>query len=1082
MKNIKIISAGAGSGKTYRLTQEMVASLKSGEVRAGGIIATTFTKKAAAELQERVRVKLLEEGLTKEADELTHALIGTVHGLGVKLLKRFAYEAGVSPDVSIIAEEDASVLFNESLATVLTSDVIAEMADLTERLGFEKSTRHRTDWRQQLQRLTDVARVNGFNAEVLEESRRRSIDTFTAHVGDLSHNSSEQWYAGLRGTIEATREALKANAADKTKDTQKALVALHEALRQLDLTGTLPWYDWAKLGKLKVGAKSRELMTDLTDYVNGHTGSRPFRHDIERYISTLFRTAERAMTEYQRYKQRRGLVDYTDMEVLLNQLLQNEAVRTVLGEELDLLMVDEFQDTSPMQLALFWQLSKLAKQSVWVGDPKQSIYGFRGAEPSLMRAIVEAVGGIRPENILTHSWRSRAEVVAATNAIFDQAFGDLPTEQIALQPKRLPKAGAASSNHEDEPPTMLPALHYWHFELDDSETGRRTTDAQWLADSLGKAVAETLRTPPTVFDKAAGVYRLLRAGDVAVLCRSNKACQQVALGLHRAGVRAAISRSGLLATAEIALVLACLKFLLHKNDSLSIAEILLLAGDRTLEEITNDRMTYLAERDASDHYVSPWAADHPLIAQLNQLRTDTAELSSAEVLERLLSELDLRRLVVRWGNAQQRLSNIDVLRSLALQYEEHCNRLHTAASLSGWLLYLNELAKNDKDKQGSGESAEAVNVLTYHASKGLEWPLVVCFSLEGNLRDDVFGLHLQRSQDGVDLDDILGNRWLRLWVNPYADQYRNTALLNRLNASPAKEAARQAALEEEARLLYVGITRARDYLVFAGREGKKTDWLNRVYREGHGETPVLVPGSNDTPWSWNGRPLTVQSRTFPYPRVHETYALPTQPLRYLEARAGLPDTPPAPYHIDWKLESPPPQTYLRFAAPESYAPPIELFQPKDGLTVHRTLRYFLLGDQPSLPAEERTRMADHYRIHFEAEAMVSTSTLLDRGTAWQHYLQHTTGRLPTHRDYALRMEHQGRLFEATIASLVDTDEVVYAYHLHPYTKEVGGVEKQAEAYTTRLYYSRRALERLFPGKLVKQAVWFGVLGMVVEVA
>ena len=90
MHNLKIISAGAGSGKTYTLTQEMATLLtpKDGQpapVRASGIIATTFTNKAAAELKERVRVKLLEEGLTAEADELGNAMIGTVHAIGVQL-------------------------------------------------------------------------------------------------------------------------------------------------------------------------------------------------------------------------------------------------------------------------------------------------------------------------------------------------------------------------------------------------------------------------------------------------------------------------------------------------------------------------------------------------------------------------------------------------------------------------------------------------------------------------------------------------------------------------------------------------------------------------------------------------------------------------------------------------------------------------------------------------------------------------------------------------------------------------------------------------------------------------------------
>ena len=118
MKNLKIISAGAGSGKTYSLTQEMAKLLTPdtegrAKVRASGIIASTFTNKAAAELKERVRIELLEGGLTKEADELGNAMIGTVHSIGVQLLKRFAFEAGVSPEVDIIADSDQQMILRQ---------------------------------------------------------------------------------------------------------------------------------------------------------------------------------------------------------------------------------------------------------------------------------------------------------------------------------------------------------------------------------------------------------------------------------------------------------------------------------------------------------------------------------------------------------------------------------------------------------------------------------------------------------------------------------------------------------------------------------------------------------------------------------------------------------------------------------------------------------------------------------------------------------------------------------------------------------------------------------------------------------
>ena len=179
--SIRIISAGAGSGKTYRLTAEMVKLLERG-VRPSGIIATTFTRKAAAELQERVRIKLLENGMHNEAEELTNALIGTVHGLGVKLLQRFAYEAGVSPDIGIMADEDQQVMFNQSLAVVLTQERVQIMEDLCDKLGLHK--RGHYDWRKEVRQLAEIARTNNFSQGIIEESKIKSFDSFFEYLDE----------------------------------------------------------------------------------------------------------------------------------------------------------------------------------------------------------------------------------------------------------------------------------------------------------------------------------------------------------------------------------------------------------------------------------------------------------------------------------------------------------------------------------------------------------------------------------------------------------------------------------------------------------------------------------------------------------------------------------------------------------------------------------------------------------------------------------------------------------------------------------------------------------------------------------
>ncbi|MCB0599413.1 MAG: UvrD-helicase domain-containing protein, partial [Phaeodactylibacter sp.] len=336
--NIRIISAGAGSGKTYRLTSEMVALLKGG-VRASGIIATTFTKKAAAELQERVRVRLLEEGLAEQADQLANALIGTVHGLGVKLLQRFAYEAGVSPQVDIIADEDQQVLFNRSLATVLTGERVEKMEYLSDRLGLNK--RERYDWRQEVKKMTDIARANDFSAEGLEKSKRRSFESFQQFLGQAEEGRPEGYFEHRLDQLMGETIARLENNADETKKTRDAANTLKAFQRTLGLRKYLYWHEWAKISKLSVGAKSRDDAAELLEFAATHHRHPEFQEDIRDFIYSIFEIGMAAIQEYDEYKKRRGLIDYTDMEALVNRLLDKPTVNAVLKQELDLLMVDE---------------------------------------------------------------------------------------------------------------------------------------------------------------------------------------------------------------------------------------------------------------------------------------------------------------------------------------------------------------------------------------------------------------------------------------------------------------------------------------------------------------------------------------------------------------------------------------------------------------------------------------------------------------------------------------------------------------------------------------------------------------------
>ena len=879
LERLKIISAGAGSGKTYRLTQEMVALLRSNTVRPSGIIATTFTRKAAAELQERVRVKLLSEGLTKQADELTNALIGTVHGLGVKLLRRFAFEAGVSPEVDILPDGEQQQMFNQALAATLQLDLIEEMDELADRLGLTKRSGF-FDWRQEVRQIVDIARANDFSLEDLKKSNQQSWESLAEFLPEENTTSSNELHKTLEQQLSETITQLE-QGEDQTKKTSTVIDRLTSFRRQIQLRGQLHWHQWATIGKIEPGAKSREAVEPLQELAWKHQSLPEFRGDIQRFIHHLFDTAIAALAEYDEYKKRRGLIDYTDMEVLVCDLLDKPAVSKVLAEELDLLMVDEFQDTNPIQLAIFLKLSQLAQHSVWVGDPKQSIYGFRGAEPRLMQAIIEAAGGIKAENIQLNSWRSREDLVFMVNALFCKAFDELPEEQVALDPVRKAKGSEFANAESDK---MEEAILHWHFQADE---GRRVPGKPWMEECIARSLKEWLEGQVYILPKGEPQERPARAGDVAILCRSNRDCATMAEALHRAGLKAAIARAGLLATAEIRLVLACLRYILNPDDSLSVAEVLVLATRLSVEEVIEDRLDYLEKHDETPRYKRPaWALDYKYVKDLDQLRPQLTETSGAETLNQVLEGLDLRRCIVAWGRSEQRLSNIDQLRHLAIEYEANCNNTHTAASLSGFLLWLNQLAAADDDMQGAAEDPDAINVLTYHRSKGLEWPVVICHNLEQKLRADLWGVDLVPEQEEVDLTQVLKGRWLRYWVNPYADQIGKTPLAEAMANSEAQKRKTKQALAEEARLLYVGLTRARDYLIFPTQERRNTNWLNRCWSQGDESIPTLDPGTSDSPWEWKGQFLNKTTRVYTYPRQF-TVAEPTlSSTPFLEPVAG----------------------------------------------------------------------------------------------------------------------------------------------------------------------------------------------------
>ena len=819
---IHFVSAGAGSGKTYRLTQILHEQLTSGAVRPSGVIATTFTKRAATELRERVRSHLLEHGDYRLANAMGQSRIGTINGVCGALVERFAFEAGLATQQQVLEEGQTRVLIKQSIDAVLDGPAIADFLRVVRRLGLDEENA----WQGELKGLIDQARANDISPELLRGFAGENAADLLSHFPKPSKNDLS---ADLLAAISAALPALVAQAQAGEKKNTAAYLAQVRIMERSLHGNYASWSDWVKLSKLLPEVALKPLAETIND-VAGRFAEHPALHeDIRNYLAQMFGLCADALAIYANRKRELGVLDFADQEHLLLKLLNNESVADVLRDELDLLLVDEFQDTSPIQLALFIKLAQFAKSIYWVGDVKQAIYGFRGSDTALMEAILQALPEMGGEKeMLAASWRSRPPLVALVNAVFKGAFQEaLSPEEIELKAQRSDAAEGLSE----------PAFANWLL------GGKNLTEEK---SALAAGILKLLDSGYQIFDKDLKTLRRVRFGDIAILSRTNTGVDDIALNLSLRGIPSATSQPGLLGTPEARLTLACLRRLNDSSDTVATAEIVSLVDGKDPEVWVVDRLNYLATDGESDRWMEGDGkenAGHPLVTKLANMRGKLPLLTPVEALRTVAAECDLPSIGLRWNQdasvARVRLANLEELLSLAAQYEDICRSGQHAASISGLIIWFGEIAADGLDYLAE-PAIDAVKVMTHHAAKGLEWPVVVLTDLTANIRDRLWSI-TALSRNGIDINAPLKERFVRYWPWPFGKQGR-VGVADDIALTETANKFRAAAIEESKRLLYVSMTRARDLVILARSQRKPSgEWLDTV------AAPWLLPadGKNE---------------------------------------------------------------------------------------------------------------------------------------------------------------------------------------------------------------------------------------------
>jgi ATP-dependent helicase/nuclease subunit A len=842
---VKAIVASAGAGKTYRICEDIAHTVKTTAPEL--ILATTFTVKAAAELLERARARLFEAGETEAASRLLGARFGTVNGVCGRLAADFALDLGRSPGVEVIPEEAADRMF--SLAA---SDAIERHAgvlnDLAETLGMtEARFGGAATWRDTVRALVVAARANGLDAEGLSASGARSAESFAAlHPPAEDETTLDAAFKRALGdTLAVVPEAPSATAL-------KGLNLLRRAAGPAGFDG-LHWSDWVRLASTKAaqrdGADFNAALDRVRTAAAAHASHPRMHRQCDLFIRTMFDCAADSLAAYDAFKARRGLVDFVDQEILALRALALPEAAERLGETLDCVFVDEFQDSSPLQVALFSRLAQIAQTSVWVGDPKQAIYGFRNADSALTQAVFDGVAELSdaPLDRLAISWRSRAGVVEAVNAGFAPALDamGLPSAQHAFD-------GSA----RDEDGYSRPPLAVWQL------AGKKVSDR---CDALAAGIAGALATPDAFMVKGRGdaATRPLRAGDIGVLCRSNRQVAEISERLSALGIPVAADRGSLIDTPHVQLVLAACRWTADGGDTLALAEMARFFADDPVSD------AWLRAASQEDPRAALGALS-PITDRLSELRDRQAWMLPSETLDVVAGLSQITALCAAWSDPAACRDDLEALRRFARAWEAERAGSGAAAGLAA----LCAAVAQESPARPARIDGTAVDLLTYHRAKGLEWPLVVLADLDKIGRPRIFDQPVAQTKGSINWRAPLEGRWLRWWPWPYAAQEKDIPLAAAAVASEIGIAAQKQAVEEDVRLLYVGMTRARDYMVLATPE-KGAPWLD-VLNAGKAEAHVVLPTQPDMPVRIGGQdfaatfdtPQESPAALVPHPSAH----------------------------------------------------------------------------------------------------------------------------------------------------------------------------------------------------------------------
>jgi ATP-dependent helicase/nuclease subunit A len=880
-----LVASSAGTGKTTVLSQRVLHLLLHEGVMLKEILAVTFTEAAAADMRRKIAVELRrhldahpqDAALRRELLVIDRAPISTLHSFCLQVVREHFHLLELDPGFGIL-DPDEAVLLKSEVADRLLEDWFGRDGEDSRRfiaLAEAYGGSGGADLVEVVLRLHDFLQTlpdpDKWRAETRSAYQPKSRFADLHWYGDFA----ELWNRQLRkcqmlaqdalawidqlGTVDVYRPYVETHILKLIEGWHGRLATLQTSDDWRSFLEDVRAHAWEKLpGKKVDSAEDRALAKEKIDAardsvkeaIRSLASSDPEQivKDIgmvSPFVDLLLRLQQEFDSAFGKEKERQAVLDFNDLERLCHRLLvMYPHVAIELRRRFRHVLVDEYQDINPLQDAVLQQVARSQDgestcQLFMVGDEKQSIYGFRLADPQVfiekfrrfashagsqdrdpsMKKTVPGLEGVRIP--LTHNFRSRPDIIHAVNHIFERIV--VPELGNSYGPEAALTCGAAYEACAGIPERFPVEVHLLEKDLQSADADDESVsdiDGTSLAEKsslereafvMGNRIKQLIDSRTQVWDDAHGEYRDASYRDIVVLLRSTaKRADSVAAVLRSQGVRVhADMTTGFFEATEVRDTMALLDVLDNARQDVPLAAVL----RSPLVGLTDDQLAAIRiELPDGRFHEAVWdypdkGSDPAILGVLREFqqrvkrwRRDVLQLPLARVLWEIYRQTNYLAYVQGLPNGQARQANLVLLHDRARQFDQFSKR-----GLFRFLRFLGRLQDADHDLGTApilSESDDVVRIMSIHKSKGLEFPIVFVADLGRRFNDSELKEHflLHRSlfvgADRVDLDRM-----------------------TRVETLPKKLIVERKLIDisaEEQRLLYVALTRARERLILCG--------------------------------------------------------------------------------------------------------------------------------------------------------------------------------------------------------------------------------------------------------------------------